>query len=85
VALATSFFGIIGFVGLVSPHITRLIVGNDFRFVMPYSALVGACLLLAVDIVARRLLAPVVLPAGIVTSFIGVPVFIFLLLRRKRI
>jgi len=85
VALVTAFFGIIGFVGLISPHMTRLIIGNDFRFVLPYSALTGACLLLVVDLVARRLLAPVILPTGIVTSFIGVPVFVFLLLKRKRI
>lgn len=78
------FTGTIGFIGLVSPHITRMVVGGDQRFLLPASALVGALLLLAADTVARTILAPVILPVGIMTSFLGVPFFIYLFLRRKK-
>jgi len=84
VSVATAFFGIIGFIGLISPHFVRLLIGNDYRFVLPYSALSGACFLLAADLLARSLLRPVVLPVGIITSLAGVPVFFLLLFRRKR-
>ncbi|MGC8745961.1 MAG: FecCD family ABC transporter permease, partial [Candidatus Saccharicenans sp.] len=84
VSVVTAFFGIIGFLGLISPHFVRLLVGNDYRFVLPYSVLSGACFLLAADLLARSLLSPVVLPVGIITSLAGVPVFFLLLLRRKR-
>ncbi|MDI6697719.1 MAG: iron ABC transporter permease [Candidatus Saccharicenans sp.] len=85
VAVATGFFGIIGFVGLISPHLVKLLTGSDNRFVLPYSALVGALLLTLADLIARNLLAPQVLPVGIVTSLAGIPVFFILLLKRKRI
>lgn len=85
VAVVTAFFGIIGFVGLITPHLVKMFTGNDHRFVLPYSALTGACLLLAADIISRRLLAPVVLPVGIVTSLAGVPFFFYLILKRKKI
>lgn len=78
------FTGTIGFIGLVSPHITRMIIGGDHRFLLPASALVGGLLLLAADTVARTILAPVILPVGIMTSFLGVPFFIYLFLRRKK-
>jgi len=82
-ALIISFVGIIGFVGLVVPHIVRKIVGGDQRFLMPASALTGAFLLLISDTVARTVISPVVLPVGILTSFIGAPLFIYLVIRGK--
>jgi len=78
------FTGTIGFIGLVAPHITRMVVGGDHRFLLPASGLVGALILLAADTVARTILAPVILPVGIMTSFLGVPFFIYLFLRRRK-
>jgi len=84
VAVITSFLGIIGFVGLMAPHLMRLVVGNDHRFLIPASVLSGAILLLASDIVARTVMAPVILPVGIITSFAGAPLFLYLLVKRRR-
>jgi iron complex transport system permease protein len=78
------FTGVIGFVGLVGPHITRMLVGNDHRFLLPVSGLAGALLVVAADTLGRSLWAPQVIPVGIVTSFVGVPFFFYLLMRRKR-
>ncbi|MCS7149551.1 MAG: iron chelate uptake ABC transporter family permease subunit, partial [Caldimicrobium sp.] len=85
VAVPTSFLGIIGFVGLMSPHIVRLLVGNDYRYVIPYSALVGATILLSADILAKVILAPRTLPVGIVTTLVGAPLFLYLLLKKRTI
>ncbi|MFB3765945.1 MAG: FecCD family ABC transporter permease [Methanotrichaceae archaeon] len=79
-----SFTGTIGFIGLVAPHITRMVIGGDHRFLLPGSALVGALLLLGADTLARTLLAPVILPVGIMTSFLGVPFFIYLFMQRRK-
>lgn len=76
-----SFLGIIGFVGLICPHIMRRIVGDDQRFLVPASALTGAVLLLLSDTAARMILLPHVLPVAVITSFLGAPVFIYLLLK----
>jgi len=81
---AVCFIGTIGFVGLVAPHIVRMIIGGDHRFLLPASSLFGAALLLACDTAARTVLAPEILPVGIVTSFMGVPLFLYLILRRRR-
>jgi iron complex transport system permease protein len=78
------FTGTIGFIGLVAPHITRMVVGGDHRFLLPASGLVGALILLSADTVARTILAPVILPVGIMTAFLGVPFFIYLFLRRRK-
>ena len=78
------FTGTIGFIDLVSPHITRMAIGGDHRFLLPGSALVGALLLLGADTLARTILAPVILPVGIMTSFLGVPFFVYLFLQRRR-
>ena len=83
-ASVTAFCGIIGFVGLVSPHIVRMVIGGDNRYVIPGSALVGGLLLLGADTVARTILAPMILPVGIMTAFVGVPFFLFLFLRRRK-
>ncbi|MEN5082094.1 iron ABC transporter permease [Bosea sp. TWI1241] len=77
--------GVIGFVGIVVPHLIRLSVGPDHRLLLPLSALGGAALLVGADIVARLVVAPAELPIGIVTAFIGAPFFLWLLLRRGRI
>ena len=76
--------GIIGFVGLVVPHIFRLIVGPDHRALLPGAALLGGALLVAADTLARTLAAPAELPIGIVTAACGAPFFLILLLRQKR-
>lgn len=80
-AVVVSFYGIIAFVGLVVPHIVRRCIGGDDSFLIPASAFFGAMFLLLSDTVARTLFSPVILPVGILTSFIGAPLFLFLLLR----
>ena len=79
---AVSLAGPIGFVGIVVPHLVRLLVGVDHRIVLPASALFGASFLVACDLVARTLLAPVEIPVGVVTAMIGGPFFLWLLVRR---
>ncbi|MFC4170783.1 FecCD family ABC transporter permease [Microvirga sp. GCM10011540] len=74
--------GMIGFVGIVVPHVLRLMAGPDHRFLLPASALLGGALLLAADTVARTVVAPAELPIGILTAAIGAPFFLWLLLRR---
>lgn len=75
--------GVIGFVGLVVPHLIRLIQGSDYRKLIPSSALLGASLLLAADLLARTMVSPAEMPIGIITAVLGGPFFIFLLVRRK--
>jgi len=83
-ASVVSFTGVIGFVGLVAPHIARFIIGNDHRYLIPFSAIIGALLLVAADTIGRTILSPVIIPVGIVVAFIGVPMFVHLILRRKQ-
>jgi len=80
---AVSACGIIGFVGLIVPHMVRMTIGADHRILMPTSALVGASFLIAADTVARTIIAPTEIPVGVVTAICGGPFFIYLL-RRKR-
>ena len=82
-ASAVSIAGLVGFVGLIVPHGVRLLVGTDYRLVLPFSALGGALVLVAADLVARS--GPVELPVGIVTALLGAPVFILLLYRRSSV
>ncbi len=82
-ATVVSFTGAIGFICLVAPHICRAVVGGDERFLIVSSALFGAVLLLVADIVARRLIAPVILPVGAITAFLGGPLLLYLLISRK--
>lgn len=82
-ALVVSFCGIIGFVGLMSPHFARLILGPKHKRLIPASTLLGACLLLLADLLARFILAPSELPIGIITSILGAPVFLVLLRRNN--
>jgi iron complex transport system permease protein len=79
---AVSVGGPIGFVGIIVPHLVRLLVGSDHRIVLPSSALFGAAFLIACDAVARTVLAPLELPVGVVTALIGGPFFLWLLVRR---
>lgn len=83
VGAAVAAAGMIGFVGLVVPHLMRLLVGPDHRVLLPASALAGASLLLLADLAARLLLAPAELPIGIVTALIGAPFFLYLLVRER--
>jgi iron complex transport system permease protein len=80
---AVSLGGPIGFVGIVVPHLVRLLVGADHRVVLPASALFGAAFLVACDLVARTVMAPMELPVGVVTALIGGPFFLWLLVRRR--
>ncbi len=80
-AVAVAFAGIISFVGLVAPHMMRRFVGDDYRFLIPGSAVAGALVLLAADTFGRLIIAPVILPVGAITAFLGAPVFLLLLLK----
>jgi iron complex transport system permease protein len=80
-AAAVAVSGMIGFVGLIVPHVIRLLWGSDHRFLIPASALLGASFLVLTDALARTATAPVELPVGVVTAFVGVPFFLWLLLR----
>ena len=73
----------IGFVGLAAPHMSRLIVGNDFRKLIPCSAVFGSFLMLFADTAGRILFAPIVIPVGIMLSIIGGPLFMYLLLKYR--
>ncbi|MDP2753682.1 MAG: iron ABC transporter permease [Nitrospirota bacterium] len=84
VSAAVCFVGTIGFIGLVGPHIARMLVGEDQRFFLPLSALAGAALLSAASIASKLIIPGVIFPIGIVTSFIGVPFFLSLILIKKR-
>ena len=84
VASIVCFTGTIGFIGLVAPHMCRMAIGGDNRFLIPASGLVGAVLLVGADTVARRIIAPIILPVGVMTALMGVPLFIYLIMRRKR-
>lgn len=83
-ALIISFLGIIGFVGLVVPHMVRRVIGSDHRFLLPASILIGGLLLLVSDTMARLVLAPHLLPVSVLTAFMGAPVFLYLIVRGQR-
>ncbi len=81
-AVSVTVGGSIGFVGLIVPHMFRLLAGSDHRFLLPGSAMLGGCLLVFADTLARTLLAPQQLPVGVLTAMLGVPVFLYLLAGR---
>ena len=81
--LAVSVSGLIGFVGLIVPHIARLIVGPDHRVLLPFAAFLGAGFLVLADVLCRTLFSPVEIPIGVVTSILGGPFFLYLLKRKK--
>jgi iron complex transport system permease protein len=82
-AVSVTTAGSVGFVGLVIPHLTRMLVGNDQRILLPTSMLAGGIFLVLADTLARLLIAPQQLPVGVVTALIGVPVFLYLLNRTR--
>ena len=84
VGTSVALGGMIGFIGLVIPHILRLLIGPDHRRLLPASALLGASVLLLADLVSRLILAPAELPIGLVTSAVGAPWFLYLLIRHTQ-
>jgi heme transport system permease protein len=84
VAIDTAMVGVIAFIGLVVPHVLRMVKSADYTFLLPASALLGAVLMEVIDIVARLIIPPAELPIGIITAVIGAPVFLWILLRQQR-
>ncbi|ELW9233128.1 iron ABC transporter permease [Proteus mirabilis] len=82
-ALAVAFVGPIGFIGLVAPHIARMTFGEDHRFYLPASALIGALVLSIASLASKNLLSGVIIPVGIVTSLVGIPFFVSIILRHR--
>ncbi|PIF21264.1 MULTISPECIES: FecCD family ABC transporter permease [Pantoea] len=82
-ALAVAFVGPIGFIGLVAPHIARMMFGEDHRYYLPASALVGALVLSLASVASKNLIPGVIIPVGIVTSLVGVPFFLSIILRHR--
>jgi iron complex transport system permease protein len=82
--LAVSVSGAIGYVGLLVPHVMRMLFGTDYRVVIPASAIGGAIIVVAADLLARTVVAPTELPVGAMTAIAGAPVFIYLMRRRVR-
>ena len=83
-SVCVAFVGVIGFVGLIVPHACRMLLGSDHRLIMPASIVLGACLMLFADIIARVAISPLELPVGAITALIGTPVFAYMLVRRGR-
>ena len=79
-ACAVSIGGLIGFIGLIVPHFSRLLIGNDFKYILPFSALIGGLTLSSADLISR--LGPIEIPVGIVTALVGAPVFMFILYKK---
>ena len=84
VAVTVAVSGTIGFVGLVIPHLTRLLWGPDHKHLVPLSLLTGSGFLMLADLVARTIISPIELPIGVITALIGAPVFAVILIGRKR-
>jgi iron complex transport system permease protein len=85
VGLAVSVSGIIGFIGLVVPHMVRMLSGPSHRSLLPLSALTGAALMLISDVQARIWLSPAELPVGLVTALVGAPFFVFLIIKQRKL
>ena len=83
-AMATAFHGVIAFIGLLAPHMARRLVGDDHRLLIPFSSVLGALLLLTADNVGRIVIGSGALPVGVITSFLGAPMFLYLLIRGYR-
>jgi len=83
-AAAVSVAGIIGFVGLIVPHVTRLLLGPDYRRLLPLAAILGASFLILADLGARTAVSPGELPVGVITAFLGAPLFLYLLRRQRK-
>lgn len=83
-AAAIAFVGTISFIGLIAPHIARKFVGGDYRFLIPCSALMGGAVMLSADIISRTAASPAILPIGAVTSFLGAPLFLYMIIKSKK-
>ena len=83
-ASIVAFTGTIGFIGLVAPHVARIFIGSDNRYLIPASAAFGALLLLVSDYIGRTVISPSVLEVGVVTAFIGGPMFLYLIMRQRK-
>ena len=83
-SMVVSVSGIIGFVGLIIPHMVRIIIGPDHRILLPASALVGGIFIIITDTIARTIISPIEIPVGIITALFGGPFFIYLLKSSKR-
>ncbi|MBR2255662.1 MAG: iron ABC transporter permease [Candidatus Methanomethylophilaceae archaeon] len=83
-SVAVCFVGTIGFIGLIAPHISRFLVGEDHRYYIPMSMAVGAIILIAANMLSKVVMSPAIFPVGILTSFIGIPFFFYLVLSRRR-
>lgn len=83
-AFCVSFTGVVGFVGLVVPHLSRMVIGSNLNFTMPLSILLGGCLVSAADTLSRTVIAPAELPIGLITSALGIPFFLYLIVKAKR-
>lgn len=81
-SVAVAFVGTISFVGLVAPHISRFFVGNNYRFLLPCSALMGAIIMVMAELVSRTAVSPSILPIGALTSFLGAPVFLYMIFKK---
>lgn len=79
--LFSNYIGLINFIGLIAPHIVRLAVGNNHVYLLPGSAMAGALILLLGDLFARVVISPIILPIGAITSFLGGPMFLYLLFK----
>lgn len=79
-----SFIGIIAFVGIIAPHISRMLIGDDYKYSLILSGIIGAFLVVFSDYIGRNLLSPIIIPIGIVISFVGIPIFIYLIINSKR-
>jgi len=84
VAIAVSFVGCIGFVGIIGPHIARMLLGEDQRYLIPMSCLCGSVILIFADMASKMVIEGALVPIGILTSIIGIPFFFYLLLRKRR-
>ena len=82
-SVVAAYVGVINFIGLVAPHLVRRMVGGNYCWLLPGSALMGSLLLLLGDLAARQVLSPVVLPIGAITSFLGAPLFLYMLFKGR--
>jgi iron complex transport system permease protein len=82
-AVVVSFTGVIGFVGLVGPHIARMLIGSDHRYLLPFAVITGGLLLMLADTVGRTVLSPAVIPVGIIVALVGAPIFIYLIFSKR--
>ena len=84
-AVSTAFVGCISFIGLIAPHMVRKFVGNDHRFLIPTSVLMGSVILVLAEVASRMIVSPGILPIGALTSFLGAPVFLYMIFKRRNI